>query len=613
MGMTNMRSKENFKKLNRVSLASRSAKGFTLIEAVVGLAIFGILAMGVIGVFSALSQSVKASRVKIILSSTAASYLEVMRNLPYSQVGTVNGNPSGSLPDQANAQVLTLAGVQYQLYYEVTYTDDPADGTILLGTDSFPNDYKQVKMFMQNSSNGVITSFTTNVAPKGLEGLNNAGALSVTVFNSSGQPVPNASVSITNTTLVPNIILSRTTDANGVWIEVGLPNSVNSYHIVATKSGYSSDQTYPITVGNPNPVKTDATISNGLVTQISFSIDLVANLTINTQDSVCQPVSGINLNISGTKLIGVSPNVLKYNQNSSSVSGQIVMNSIEWDTYVPTLLTGQSVMVYGSSPIQQITVLPAANQVFTLILGPATTNSLLVIVKNAASSLPLEGATVSLHKNSPSQDFSGTTGGSVWTQNNWTGGGGQTMFTEPNKFFVKDDQVDILTTPTALRLRNTAGTYAGSGDLESSTFDSGTASTDYTTLTWAPTSQNPLTAAKFQIATNNNNSTWNYLGPDGTASTFYTVPGTTINPVHDNSRYIRYKVFLSGDTTATPVITSVNINYVAGCFTPGQTIFPGLSAGNDYELTVSLSGYQTTSVNNLNINGNQTIEILLSP
>ena len=59
----------------------------------------------------------------------------------------------------------------------------------------------------------------------------------------------------------------------GNWIEVGLPPSVNGYHIVVTKPGYSTDQTYPITPQNPNPTKPDATIMSGQVTQVSIVTD----------------------------------------------------------------------------------------------------------------------------------------------------------------------------------------------------------------------------------------------------------------------------------------------------------------------------------------------------
>jgi prepilin-type N-terminal cleavage/methylation domain-containing protein len=589
-------------------------QGFTLIETIAGIAIFAILISGLLGAYSALSKSVKVAREKTVLSTLAANYLEIVRNLPYAQIGTQNGNPSGTLADQNTPIVNIIEGITYQIYYEVTYIDDPADGTILLATDTAPNDYKQIKMFIKNMSSNSITNFLTSISPQGLEGLTNAGALLIEVYDSTGQPINDADIHIENLLLAPNIILNRQTDSSGRLIEVALPASVNGYHITASKSGYSSDQTYPISVANPNPIKPDGTVVNGQVTQISLFIDIASNLTIRTLDQVCGGVSGVNVNVRGSKLIGTGPDVLKFDQNLTSSSGQIAMNNIEWDTYVPLLLTGQSTMVYGTSPIQQITVLPGANQIFTIILGPASTDSLLVIVKDAGTSAPLEGALVHLIKTGGSpEDFYGTTGGSVWVQSAWTGGSGQNDFTDSSRYFIDDGNIDNSTMPTALRLNQVAGNYVSSGVLESSSFDTG-ASSNFTTLTWEPTSQNPLTSVKFQLASNNDNTTWDFVGPDGTAGTYYTVSGTSLSSVHDNNQYMRYKVFLeSQDQNFTPVLTSALINYVSGCYTPGQSMFPNLTAGNNYDLEVSLAGYSSQTINSLNINGNQLLEVLMSP
>lgn len=566
------------------------------------------------GSFGALNKATRGAREQTVLSSLSTQNLEIVRNVPYSDIGTINGNPNGTLPDLVNATTSTIEGQQYKVYYEVTYIDDPADGTILAGTDPSPNDYKQVKMFVKRVSNDKITNFTTNISPKGLEGINNAGALSLRVFDATGVPIPNANLNIQSVGLNPAIVLDRQTDSNGNWIEVGLPAAVNAYHITASKSGYVSDQTYPLTVANPNPTKPDATITNGQVTQISFSIDLPSSLTIRTQSQSCVGIDGVNMNVRGAELIGTTPNVYKYNQNSASSGGQVALTGLSGDTYTPTLLTGQSYIIYGTSPIQQISVLPDTVQIFTMILGPASTNSLLVIVKDAATGAALEGATVQLrYSGSTPADYYGTTGGNVWQQINWTGGTGQADYSNPTKYFTDDGKIDVTTTPTGVRLKKTGSNYQLSGVLESSAFDT-TGSSNFTTISWNPPSQTSGTRLRFQVATNNDNSTWNYKGPGGTSATYYTTPGTSISSIHDNDRYIRYKAFLSTtNNKRTPVLSNVTINYVAGCFSPGQAMFPNLTASSNYTLTVSMPGYQTHVDSNLNINGNQSWEVDLSP
>jgi prepilin-type N-terminal cleavage/methylation domain-containing protein len=591
---------------------SSRQSGFTLMEMVAAVAIFGILAAGVIGLLGILVKSAKAAREQVVLANLASSYLEKVRNLSYDSVGTINGNPVGPLADETSPITQTIQSINYKIYYEVTYIDDPADGTILAVTDAAPNDYKQVKMYVENTSTNKITSFVTNVSPKGIEEAN-SGAIYVHVIDSYGQPVSNASVHIQNS--AGTLILDRLSDSTGAWVEVGLTAGVNEYHLSATKNGYSTDQTYPITAQNPNPTKPDLTVVNGQVTNVTFTIDQASNLTIRTLNEFCAPEPGVNVNIHGAKLIGTNPNVYKFNGNyTSNGSGLINLNNIEWDVYTPTLVGGQNLMVLGTSPIQQINVLPGSSATYTMILDTQTTNSFLVIVKDAGTGTALEGATVNLHKGgSTPQDYTGTTGGNIWVQNSWTGGSGQQAFVDYSRYFSDDGNVDSNSNPTGLKLNKISGRYVASGVLESSTFDTG-APANLTTITWQPTSQNPATQLKFQIATNSDNATWNFKGPDGTAGTYYTVPGTNIASIHDGDRYVRYRVYESTtDDKYTPVLTGFAINYVSGCFTPGQISFTGLTAGNNYDLTVSLPGYADETINNISIFGNQLIEVLMTP
>ncbi|MEN9649203.1 MAG: hypothetical protein RL094_170 [Candidatus Parcubacteria bacterium] len=591
---------------------SRNQKGFTLIETLISIGIFAGLALTVYSTSTLIIKLAGVYRENTTISNLAAQYMEIVRNLPYSQVGTVNGNPTGILVDLPNATSTSYNNITYQIYYESSFVDDPADGTIASSTDPAPTDYKQVKLNIKNTRTNVVTTFVTNITPAGLENTNNAGAFTVQVFDAVGQPVPGAQINITNTALTPDINITRTTDANGYWTEVGLPQSSNNYHVTATKTGYSSDQTYPVSVGNPNPTKPDATILNGTVTQISFSIDKLSNLTFNTLNQSCAPLSNVGIGVKGAKIIG-TPSVYKFNNTyTSNGSGQVVLSNIEWDNYTPALSTS-SYMIYGSSPIQQINILPQTSQNFNLIVGPITTNSLLVIVKDAATGVAIEGANVRLTRSG--YDDTLITGGSAFSQQDWTGGVGQANMGTSTMYFSNDGNIDTATLPTGVRLKKTFGVYSSSGWLQSSTFDSGSTSTLYTTLNWEPQSQTASTTLRFQIASSNDGSTttWNFLGPDGASTTYYTVPGTSISSVHNNNRYLRYKAYLSNSTTTvTPVLTSLDVNYVSGCFTPGQVMFPGLSAANDYQVQTSMTGYTTKTVTNLNISGYNVLTVLLS-
>jgi hypothetical protein len=71
------------------------------------------------------------------------------------------------------------------------------------------------------------------------------------------------------------------------------------------------------------------------------------------------------------------------------------------------------------------------------------------------------------------------------------------------------------------------------------------------------------TDIKFQLSSSQDGITWtDFLGPDGTNSTFYTISGQTINPIHTGHRYIRYKAILeTTNNTSTPSLNDITINY----------------------------------------------------
>jgi len=590
----------------------KTQRGFSLVEIIVVIGIMAILSSAIYGFFVAMRSAISNYREKVVISSLADQYLEIARNLPYSDIGTISGNPNGGLPDLPNPKTITVDNRDYQVYYAISYVDDPADGTFLLGTDFSPQDYKQVKLYVKNTLTNSLNYFLTNIAPEGVEGLGTGGALHIKVFDSVGQPVPGATIHITNSSISPAIDLTRTADSNGLWLEVGLTASANSYHISAYKSGYSTDQTHPSTTENPNPVKPDSTVSVGEITTVSFSIDKTSDLTFQTLSQACQALGNISLQVRGSKIIGTSPDVYKFDNSYNSGSyGQVTLSDIEWDNYSPTILSSLY-MIYGSAPDQQITVLPNTEQTFSLMLGPKTDNSLLITVKDSSTPTALEGVNLELSSSGAFYNQTKITGGSAWLQQSWSGGADQDDFEDQTKYYSDDGNVSTSETPEALRLIKTGGDYATSGYLISSTFDTGTDQTEYSTLTWQPTSQDPSTSIKFQIAANNDNLTWNFSGPDGSSDTYYQTPGQAISSSNNSRRYVRYKVFLATEDTAkTPALTSVNLNYVSGCFTPGQAMFAGLQSAEDYQITATANGYVEKTISDIIIEGYNNLQILL--
>lgn len=116
----------------------------------------------------------------------------------------------------------------------------------------------------------------------------------------------------------------------------------------------------------------------------------------------------------------------------------------------------------------------------------------------------------------------------------------------------------------AFRTYVTPVSYALSGTLVSSLRDSNPAagsSTTWTTLSW--TAATPAgTAVKFQVAGSNSASgPFNFVGPDGTANTYFTTGGSSLGQFN-GLRYLKYKAYLS--TTAsgsTPTLADVTFCY----------------------------------------------------
>lgn len=106
--------------------------------------------------------------------------------------------------------------------------------------------------------------------------------------------------------------------------------------------------------------------------------------------------------------------------------------------------------------------------------------------------------------------------------------------------------------------------YANYGELESSTFDTGSDEVTYNWLSF--TGSRPLdTDIKFQVATSNNLAgPWSFKGPDGTANTYYNIASQELinYSAHLNQRYMRYKLFLETSSSwEVPILEEVTISY----------------------------------------------------
>lgn len=570
-------------------------KGFTLIETLVGVAVFLVISTAAYEAYISLFNIINLNQYKIVALNLANERFEVIRNLPYSEIGQISGIPSGQIP---HVETFVRSGLTFIATTTIRNVDLPFDGTIGgVPNDLSPADNKLVEIEIGCTSCKDFTPIfqTTTIAPKNLETATTNGALFVKVFDANGIAVPNASVHIAYTATSSPIIIDDVTDANGMLRIVDVPPAVQAYNIVVSKSGYSTARTYPPGgLGNPDPIQPDATVVLQQVTQVSFSIDKLSTVSLSSVNSSCSPVAGLNFSLEGSKVIGT--NVLKYSQNlQTNGSGTYSNNSMEWDSYTIKDIDN-SYDISGFNPVNPVYLNPDSTKNIQISTVSNNPKSLLVSVVDNGLQLPVTDAVVTLTNGG--YNSSKTTDRGYLSQTDWSGGDGQSSFTDPTKYYYDDGNVDVSSNPGELTLKNAFGSYASSGVLESSIFDTGSVS-NFHNISWSPTDQPVQTGAnsvKFQIASNlevTATTTWQYLGPDGTSGTYYTTSNQNVNSVHNGDRFIRYKVFLSTtSSTSTPNLSDVSITNTSSCTPPGQVLFSGLSSGT-YHISVSATGYST--------------------
>jgi len=567
----------------------------------VGIAIFLLVSISGYNLFTSLFQMANGNQSRIIATELADEQFEIIRNMPYSNIGIVSGIPKGTIVDN---QSIVRGGIAFNVDYTIRDLDLPFDGAFgsTTNNDLSPADNKfvQITVTCPNCKNFQPVTIAGQIAPKNLENTSSNGALFVSVIDANGNPVKGANIHVAYTATTSPIIIDDTTNNSGILQIVDVPPAIKAYSVSVSKTGYSSDQTYTANVSNPTPVKEPATIATQQLTQANFSIDKVSSLSIKSVTPTCAAISNFHFNLSGAKTIGT--NLPKYSSSlTTGSSGALNLNPMEWDSYTINPTDG-SYDLAGINPLNPVALSPDSSQNIQLIVVPKNGTSLLVTVKDSATGLPISGATVEL-SGPNSYDTTKTTGQGYIAQTDWSGGASQSgIFADPTSYASADSNIDTSTSSGNILMKSFLGSYNtnATGTLDSSIFDTGTSSNFYT-ISWSPGSQSPLTGSqsvKVQFASDASSSpsSWNFLGPDGPTNTYFTSPNSTISTANNSKEFARYRVYMSTKTaTATPIISDIFFTYTSGCVPPGQVIFQGLQSNSTYTLTVSKTGYTTNS------------------
>lgn len=595
-------------------MRKKNHPGFSLVEALIAIGVFVIFAAGIYGSIQLLYRLMRQSRITTMETGLLEEQIELMHNLSFADIGTLQGSPAGVLSPVVTT---TQGGNEFEITRTIRNVDDSFDGTFgnfdFSHRDSYPVDYRlaQIDIRCITCRQQTPLSLTTYIAPRYSEGNFYHGAVRIIVRDSQGQLVPEATVHVTATTSEGVINATDTTGADGAVRLYDLPTGFRLYNIQITKDGFTTTKTIPPSGQYPYPSQQPMSAIPQYVSEGTFFIDRPSSLLVSTENNQCAPVGNASLTLQGTKLINSYPKILKVNDTeTTNGNGAYTWTNLEWDTY---LLKANSASIIGTIPVVPISLPANTSQPISVIIGANSTHNLRVIVKDHATHQPLANATVRLTRTG--YDETDITGVGTIAQTDWSGGQGQMLYTNQTQYATDNGNVDVAGNPGVITLRLGGQDYQAPGALESSIIDLGTDANPVSIIS-EPFSQPPLTGTgpvQFQIATSDSNSseTWNYLGPDGTAATYYTPTQTTIADIHDGDRYLRYKLFLSTEsTTTTPSVSDVSITYTNGCTPPGQTFFGSLGQ-QTYTLTTSATGY-TVASQSVSVNGQTVVTVELS-
>ena len=134
-----------------------SLRGASLLDSVVGSAIFLVIMTGLWGVLRLSIREATESKARLGALMLANEHIEFLHSFGYVSVSV------GATQVQQ-----TLNDIVYTRDTLVQYVDDPKDGLGALDHDATPNDYKKIKVKVSWASHGLTrsVSLVSNVVPE---------------------------------------------------------------------------------------------------------------------------------------------------------------------------------------------------------------------------------------------------------------------------------------------------------------------------------------------------------------------------------------------------------------------------------------------------------------
>lgn len=330
-------------------------RGMSLIEMIVGIAIFIVVFTGLFAGFRLAISIIADSKAKTGALALLSQQLEFIKSIPYDSLGTQGGIPSGTIPQTATS---TLNVTRYTVRTLIQYVDQPQDGLGVLDANGITADAKQAKVEVTWQDRDIPRSLSavTVLSPVGIESIAGGGTLRINVFDALAQPVASAQVRVENASLIPPVDVTTFTNSSGVVLFPGAAAGA-SYKVTVTKAGMSTDGTYDSDASNPNPTPGHLTVAVGQTTTASFAIDTLGTLIVRTfspkEEDMFEdefPDTSLLASFSNTEVTGGSLRLLLTGQDYA-FSGTALSTTTE-----PWYLSGWKSFVFSDATDASTTV-----------------------------------------------------------------------------------------------------------------------------------------------------------------------------------------------------------------------------------------------------------------
>lgn len=369
----------------RGRIARSGQAGFTYLEVLIGILVLAIVAGAMVQGFAASSAQVARSKGDTVASDLAQSALEQSRQVAYDDLGTVGGNPDGTLPASVTR---TVGGTDYVIQTTVAYVDDRAQGR----PQTFVN-YKKVTIRVTPQVTGAEPVVaTTLAAPPNYGAVDGKATAVITVVDAlTLQPVSGVSVRIDGSTSPQR---NDSTDANGQVVFGGLlPSATGAsdpkhwYYATVNQAGFVTD---------PTSVPTRQTLTASQTWNATIKVFRPATIRVNLRDKdTGSPVT----EFSTVTVTPPSPGVA---QSFTTTAGDLDVTQLGGNVIAPTAsnytVSATADCYQPASVSSPVPVGYPANtiQLFTLNMQRTNGGTLDVTVKNNNTNARIPGATVSV-------------------------------------------------------------------------------------------------------------------------------------------------------------------------------------------------------------------------